>query len=182
MRSIAASGALSGVGLRSVGVDHDGRGQASPEEARAIAALCDELLASATVTDDEGRTRSLSAGDILVVAPYNLAVRCIRDAAPAGVRVGTVDRFQGQEAPVVFYAMTCSTGEEVPRGLSFLFDSHRLNVAVSRAQCLAVLVHSPRLLDVDCPTLDAMELVDGVCRFVELADPVAPPVAITAVQ
>lgn len=68
--------------------------------------------------------------------------------------------------------MTCSTGEEVPRGIDFLFDAHRLNVAVSRAQCLAVLVHSPRLLDVDCRTLQAMELVDGVCRFVELAEPV----------
>ncbi len=81
--------------------------------------------------------------------------------------MGTVDRFQGQQAPVVLYAMTCSSGEDVPRGIDFLFDSHRLNVAVSRAECLAVLVHSPRLLDADCATLRAMELVDGVCRFVE---------------
>ena len=65
--------------------------------------------------------------------------------------------------------MTCSSGEDVPRGLDFLFDSNRLNVAVSRAQCLAVLVHSPRLLDADCRTLEAMELVDGACRFVEMA-------------
>ena len=84
------------------------------------------------------------------------------------MRVGTVDRFQGQQAPVVFYAMTCSAGEDVPRGLDFLFDAHRLNVAISRAQCLAVLVHSPRLLDADCQASQTMELVDGVCRFVEL--------------
>ena len=71
--------------------------------------------------------------------------------------------------------MTCSAGEDVPRGLDFLFDPHRLNVAVSRAQCLAVLVHSPRLLDADCPTLEAMELVDGVCRFVELVCKSTPP-------
>jgi uncharacterized protein len=80
-----------------------------------------------------------------------------------------VDKFQGQEAAVVFFAMTCSSGEDVPRGLDFLFDRNRFNVAVSRAQCLAVLVHSPRLLDADCRTLEAMELVDGACRFVELA-------------
>jgi uncharacterized protein len=80
-----------------------------------------------------------------------------------------VDRFQGREAPVVFYAMTCSSGEDVPRGLDFLFDRNRLNVAVSRAQCLAILVASPRLLDADCRTVEAMALVDGACRFAELA-------------
>ena len=98
-------------------------------------------------------------------------MRCIREHVPEGVRVGTVDRFQGQQAPVVFYAMTCSSGDDVPRGLDFLFDDHRFNVAISRAQCLAVLVHSPRLLDADCHTLRTMELVDGVCRFVEMAQP-----------
>ena len=70
---------------------------------------------------------------------------------------------------MVFFAMTCSSGEDVPRGIDFLFDRNRLNVAISRAQCLAVLVHSPRLLDADCRTLAAMELVDGACRFVEMA-------------
>jgi uncharacterized protein len=165
----ARAGAITGTGLRSLAVEHEGRSQASPEEAEAIAAACRDLLAASTVTDDKGQTRALAPDDILVVAPYNLAVRCIRDRVPAGVRLGTVDRFQGQQAPVVFYAMTCSSGDDVPRGLGFLFDAHRLNVAVSRAQCIAVLVHSPRLLDADCPTLEAMELVDGVCRFVELA-------------
>src|SRR4051794_40909668 len=105
----------------------------------------------------------------MVVAPYNLAVHTIRGRVPDGVRVGTVDGFQGQEAPVVFYALTCSTGDDVPRGLDFLFSATRLNVAVSRAQCLAILVHSPRLLDADCPTIEHMVLVDGACRFAELA-------------
>ncbi len=67
----------------------------------------------------------------------------LRAALPAGVRVGTVDKFQGQEAPVVFYSTTSSSGEEVPRGLEFLFSRNRLNVAISRAQCLAVLVGEP---------------------------------------
>jgi predicted RecB family nuclease len=169
----APASAISGVGLRTLAVEHAGRSQASAEEAEAIAGACRDLLVpGATVTDDEGLTRDLVGDDILVVAPYNLAVRCIRERVPEGVRVGTVDRFQGQAAAVVFYAMTCSAGEDVPRGLDFLFDAHRLNVAISRAQCLAVLVHSPRLLDANCPTPDAMRLVDGVCRFVEMAQPV----------
>ena len=152
-RRVDATGALTGAGLRVLAVEHDGRSQASPEEADAIAAACRDLLAGATVTDERRRDRApLAPADILVVAPYNLAVRASASACPTGVRVGTVDSFQGQEAPVVFYAMTCSTGEDVPRGLDFLFSANRLNVAVSRAQCLAVLVYNPRLLDADCPT------------------------------
>lgn len=173
MRRIdAGAGPLTGHGLRSMAVEHEGRRQASPEEAAAISAACRALLSGSTITDDTGVTRPLVADDILVVAPYNLAVHCIRDQVPRGVRVGTVDRFQGQQAPIVFYAMTCSAGEDVPRGIDFLFDGHRLNVAISRAECLAVLVHSPRLLDADCTSLEAMELVDGACRFLELAAPV----------
>jgi hypothetical protein len=135
-----------------------------------IAARCRELLDGATVTGSDGITRPLKAEHILVVAPYNLAVRCIRERVPDMVEVGTVDRFQGRQAPVVFYAMTRSAGAEAPRGIDFLFDDHRLNVAVSRAQCLAILVHSARLLDADCRTLHAMELLDGVCSFVEFAE------------
>jgi uncharacterized protein len=116
----------------------------------------------------------MAPADIMVVAPYNLAVTCIRARVPPGVEVGTVDRFQGREAAVVFFAMTCSSGDDVPRGLEFLFSRNRLNVAVSRAQCLAVLVASPRLLHADCRTLEAMQLVDGACRFAELATPASP--------
>ena len=79
----------------------------------------------------------------------------------------------------MFFAMTCSSGDDVPRGLSFLFDAHRLNVAISRAQCLAVLVCSDRLLDAECPTIEAMQLVDGACRFVELAESPGAAVAAT---
>ncbi len=170
----APQGALTGSGLRAIAVEHAGRSQASPEEAATIAAACSDLLAGAAVTDDDGKTRALVEPDILIVAPYNLAVHCIREHLPAGVRVGTVDRFQGQQAPVVFYAMTCSAGEDVPRGVDFLFDAHRFNVAVSRAQCLAVLVHSPRLLDTDCNSLETMALVDGACRYLELASGLHP--------
>ena len=111
----------------------------------------------------------------MVVAPVQPRGRAASaSACPTACASAPSTRFQGQEAPVVFYAMTCSSGEDVPRGLDFLFSRNRLNVAISRAQCLAVLVHSPRLLDADCHTLDAMELVDGACRFAELATAVEP--------
>jgi len=157
-----------GAGLRYVPVEHEGRSQAAPEEAEAIAAEIEHLVGR-TFTDAEGATRPLRHEDVLVVAPYNQQVRCLRGALPPAVRVGTVDKFQGQEAPVVFYSTTSSSGEEVPRGLEFLFSRNRLNVAISRAQCLAVLVGSPRLLDVRTRSVDQMRLVNALCRFVEMA-------------
>lgn len=171
-RRINSADAFEGAGLRTMAVDHVGRSQYSPEEATAIGGACRELLTDGTYTDHTSTDRPLEPRDILVVAPYNMAVDAIAAEVPDGVRVGTVDRFQGQEAPVVFYALTCSAGEDVPRGLDFLFDRNRMNVAISRAQALAVLVHSPRLLEADCPTLEAMELLDGICRFAEVAEPV----------
>ena len=120
--------------------------------------------------DDNTETRPLGYGDVIVVAPYNAHVRCLRDKLPEEVAVGTVDKFQGQQAPVVFYSMASSSGEEVPRGLDFLFSRNRLNVAISRAQCLAFLVASPRLLDANCRTIEQMRLANALCRFVELAE------------
>jgi uncharacterized protein len=158
-----------GAGLRYVPVEHEGRSQAALEEADAIAAEIERLVGR-TFTDAEGATRPLRHEDVLVVAPYNQQVRCLRSALAAAVRVGTVDKFQGQEAPVVFYSTTSSSGDEVPRGLEFLFSRNRLNVAISRAQCLAVLVGSPRLLDVRTRSVDQMRLVNALCRFVEMAD------------
>jgi superfamily I DNA and/or RNA helicase len=88
------------------------------------------------------------------------------------VPVGTVDKFQGQEAKVVLYSMASSSGEDIPRGLELLLSRNRLNVAISRAQCLAYLVCSPQLLEVDCRTIDEMRLANALCRFVELAEEV----------
>ena len=97
-------------------------------------------------------------------------MRCLREELPEGVRVGTVDKFQGQEAPVVFFSMASSTGEDAPRGLDFVFTRNRLNVAISRAQCLAYVVASPRLLEASCKTVEQMRLVNALCRFVEMAE------------
>lgn len=180
-RAVQAPGTFTGAGLRLLPVEHEGRSQSSIEEAKAIAAACERLLLGGTVTNEFGGTRPLNASDIMVVAPYNMAVRCIRDhLRDLDIGVGTVDKFQGQEAAVVFFAMTCSSGEDVPRGLDFLFSRNRVNVAISRAQCLAVLVHSPRLLDADCKTLEAMEVVNGVCRLVEMAGSPRPAAGVTA--
>jgi uncharacterized protein len=160
---------LAGTGLRYLPVDHAGNSQQSSEEAATIAAHVERLLDGGTFTDHEGRTRLLEPTDILVVAPYNMQVRCLRETLPAGVEVGTVDKFQGREAPVVFFSMASSTGEDVPRGLEFLFNRNRFNVAISRAKALAVVVSSPRLMDVRCRSIEQMRLANMLCAYVERA-------------
>jgi predicted RecB family nuclease len=160
-----------GNGIRFLPVEHEGNRTQSPEEAKVVAAEVGRLVGSTFV--DEGRERALREEDVIVVAPYNAHVRCLRDKLPPGVAVGTVDKFQGQQAPVVFYAMGSSSSEDVPRGLDFLFSRNRLNVAISRAQCLAYLVCSPRLLDANCRTVEQMRLANALCRLVELAPQVA---------
>jgi uncharacterized protein len=101
-------------------------------------------------------------------------VRCLTAKLPDGARVGTVDKFQGQEAPVVLFSMAASTGEDLSRGMAFLFSRNRLNVAVSRAQALAVVVCSPRLLSATCTTVQDMALVNMLCRFADEAGGCAP--------
>src|SRR5206468_5300051 len=109
----------------------------------------------------------------MVVAPYNAQVRCITEVLRArglgAVPVGTVDKFQGRQAEAVFFSMTTSSGDDLPRDIDFLFSRNRLNVAVSRARCLALVVASPRLLDVACNTPAQMQLLNALCRFVEMA-------------
>jgi superfamily I DNA and/or RNA helicase len=103
------------------------------------------------------------------VSPHHAHLRCFREHLPAGVAIGTVDKFQGKQAAVVFYSMASSSGEDVPRGLDFLFSRNRLNVAISRAKCLAYLVASPRLLDASCRTVEQMRLANALCAFAERA-------------
>jgi uncharacterized protein len=165
---IDAPGALSGTGLRFIPVDHAGNTRCSAEEAHTIgAAICELERGSVTLAD--GSTRRLTADDVMVVTPYNAQVRCLTELLPDGVRIGTVDKFQGQEAEVVFFSMATSSDAEVPRNVEFLYSRNRLNVAVSRARCLAILVCSPRLLDLKPRTIEQARLVNALCRFVELA-------------
>ena len=107
--------------------------------------------------------------DILVVAPYNAQVAALSDRLRGRARVGTVDKFQGQEAPVVIYSMTSSSAQDAPRGMSFLYNPNRLNVATSRARCACILVAAPRLLEPECSSPDQMRWANAVCRYRELA-------------
>lgn len=137
--------ALKEAGLSFLPVAHDGCTQSSRAEAdvvvRLIAELCTHRIARG------GNEAPLTLSDILVVAPYNLQVNLLKQLLPAGAQVGTVDKFQGQEAAVVIVSMTTSRGVEAPRGTEFLFNPNRFNVAVSRAQCLAIVVHGADLLE-----------------------------------
>ena len=174
---VEARGPLSGSGLRFIGIDHTGNTQESSEEALRIADEIETLLL-ATWTDAKGNIRLLTAEDILVVTPYNAQRRCIlrefkkRNIA---VRAGTVDKFQGQEAAVVFFSMATSSSDDLPRNIEFLFSRNRFNVAISRARCLAVLVCSPRLLDLRCSTIEQMALANLLCSFVATASQSATP-------
>ncbi|WP_256840726.1 TM0106 family RecB-like putative nuclease [Ornithinimicrobium cryptoxanthini] len=168
-QQIDAPGDLTGSGLRWVPVEHAGGSSQSPEEAEAVAGLIQDLLAG-TWTDREGRVEPIGLDDVLVVTPYNAQVKLLRERLPAGARVGTVDKFQGQQAPVVIFSMASSSAQDAPRGVGFLLDSHRLNVAVSRAKALAVVVGSPELLSAPVSTPEQLRLVNSLCRFVDLAD------------
>ena len=158
-----------GTGIRYLPVEHEGNRAASDEEVARIAAEIRDMTGG-SFTEQDGKSRPLGLGDFMVVTPYNAQVRRLRAGLPDGVRIGTVDKFQGQEAPVVFFSMATSSGEDVPRDVGFLFSRNRLNVAISRAQCLAILVCSPRLLETRCHSIEDMMLVNALCRLVEYAD------------
>ncbi|MBI4470626.1 MAG: TM0106 family RecB-like putative nuclease, partial [Acidobacteria bacterium] len=152
-------------GVLFVPVDHEGNTQASEEEIDAIRGIVDELL-QCRLTDEQGARRRLTMRDMLLVAPYNLQVMALKRAFPLG-HAGSVDKFQGQEAALVIVSMCASSGDASPRGVEFLFSRNRLNVAISRAQLLAVVVGSPALARTRCSTVEQVELVNLFCRIVE---------------
>jgi uncharacterized protein len=168
LHSLGGSGPLSGSGLRWLPVEHAGNRVSSSEEAEAARRVFDDLLGR-KFTRRDGTTKDVALEDILVVAPYNAQVAALGKALPKGARIGTVDKFQGQEAPVVIVSLATSDLAEIPRGMEFLYSRNRLNVAVSRAQALTVLIASPALLRVRCHTVEQLRLANGLCRYVELA-------------
>ena len=168
-QSFEGKAPLTGTGMHYVAVPHTGNQSESPEEAEAIAALVRSLVdGSATWTDRHGQRGLLSLGDILVVAAYNAQVAELARRLPAGARVGTVDKFQGQEAAVSIYSMASSSPADAPRGMEFLYSLNRLNVATSRARCLAAVVASPELFRVRCRTPRQMQLANGLCLLLEM--------------
>jgi len=155
-------------GLAFFEILHDANSQSSEEEAEALKRVYQGLLGK-PFRGQDGKTRSLIKADILVVAPYNAQVNLLKRTLPEGARVGTVDRFQGQEAPVCLVSMATSSADEMPRNVEFLFSTNRLNVAVSRAQAVAAIFASPRLLDVPCRTIEQVQLVNGLCLLRDMA-------------
>ncbi|MEW2481735.1 TM0106 family RecB-like putative nuclease [Mycobacterium sp. NPDC049093] len=169
----ARQSTTAGTGLRWIAAAHDGNTTSSMEEADLIAAQLLQLIGTTWVNFD-GAEKELTVTDFMVVAPYNDQVRAIRerlaaDPRIAGVPVGTVDKFQGKEAAVVFFSMTTSSGDNAVRGMDFLFSRNRLNVAVSRARCLAYLVCTEQLLNTRARTVADMRLLATLNAFVEHA-------------
>jgi uncharacterized protein len=156
-------------GLRFLPVKHEGNQNSSVEEVDFIEALVKGLLAPGMLwVDEHGQKRQLKQADILIVAPYNAQVAALLRRLP-GFSIGTVDRFQGQQAPVVIYSLTTSAPEDAPRGMEFLYSLNRLNVATSRAKAMSILVGSPKLLEPECKTPRQLQLANALCRYVELA-------------
>ncbi len=160
---------IGAAGLVYVPVAHEGNQARSQEEIAAIERIVTRLTDGlAAWRDRDGDVSPLTRADLMVVAPYNAQVTALA-AALDGVRVGTVDKFQGQQAPVVIVSLTTSTAEDAPRGMDFLYSANRLNVATSRAKGLCILVGAPRLFEPDCRTPEQMRLANAFCRYLELA-------------
>lgn len=161
---------LGGTGLRFVPVEHTGNQSASPEEVEVVARLVQTFVGGgSTWTDRHGVTHRVGLDNVLIVAPYNAHVGLLRKRLPDGARIGTVDKFQGQQAPVVIFTMATSSPEDAPRGMEFLYSANRFNVAISRARCAAFLIANPALFDVRCSSERQMALANTFCRYLELA-------------
>ncbi len=170
---IKSAGAISGSGLRYLPVDHHGNCNFSPEEAQAVGSLVNGILASnATWVDRDGREQPVTLQDIVIITPYNAQVFEIQQRLP-GARVGTVDKFQGQEAPIAVYSTATSSHADAPKGMEFLYSLNRLNVATSRAKCLSILVSSPRIFEAECRTPRQIQLANAFCRYLEMAEQLA---------
>jgi superfamily I DNA and/or RNA helicase len=168
-QAILSSGQFRGAGLRFFPVVHDGNQNSSPEEADRVRDIVAEILRSDTSwTDRTGREQKIGLNDILIMTPYNAQVFELQERLP-GARIGTVDKFQGQEAPIAIYSMTTSTHADAPRGMEFLYSLNRLNVATSRARCVSILVGSPLLFEAECRTPRQIQLANAFCRYLEMA-------------
>jgi uncharacterized protein len=166
---IRSAGRVQGSGLRYLPIEHTGNQNSSPEEGEAIEKLVAEILAAnPTWIDRKGEEKPIGLNDILIIAPYNAQVFDLKDRIP-GARIGTVDKFQGQEAPIVIYSLTTSSHADAPRGMNFLYSLNRLNVATSRAKCLSILVCSPALFEPECRTPEHMRMANAFCRYLEMA-------------
>ena len=170
-RQAVIGGPAAGSGLRYLPVPHVGNTNCSPEEASAVSDLVWDILASgATWIDRKGDERPILLADILIIAPYNAQVYELQKRIP-GARVGTVDKFQGQEAPIAIYSLATSSHADAPRGMEFLYSLNRLNVATSRARCVSFLACSQQVFEAECRSPRQMQLANAFCRYLELCRP-----------
>lgn len=171
-RVVSGAGELGGSGIRWWPVAHEGNAARSTEEAEEVAGIVASLVGRRW-TESDATSRPIEVDDIIVVAPYNAQVAEIQAALDRRIgrpgNVGTVDRFQGREGIVAIYSTASSSRDDAPRDMGFLYSRNRLNVAVSRAKSLAIVVASPNLLEAGCRTPEQMRLVDALCRYVEVA-------------
>lgn len=160
---------LSGAGLWFVPVEHEGNRNSSGEEVEVVTRIVQSLLKPEVKWfRGKGQSDQLTSEDILIVAPYNAQVSDLGTRLP-GISIGTVDKFQGQEAPVVIYSLTTSSPEDAPRGMEFLYSLNRLNVATSRAKTAVIVVGNPRLFEPECRTPRQMQLANALCAYREMA-------------
>jgi uncharacterized protein len=153
-QAIKSAGPLSGSGLRYLPVAHSGNQNCSPEEAQAIATLVNTIMNGSTWIDGDGQEKAITFEDIVIITPYNAQV------------------FEIQQAAVAIYSMATSSHADAPRGMEFLYSLNRLNVATSRAKCISVIVGSPQIAEAECHTPRQMQLVNALCRYLELATPI----------
>jgi predicted RecB family nuclease len=169
LQVIKGTGPISGSGLYFLPVAHTGNQNCSPEEAQAVSDLVRAILVgNPTWVDREGKEKRITLDDIVIIAPYNAQVFAIQQCLP-GARVGTVDKFQGQEAPIAIYSTATSSHADAPRGMEFLYSLNRLNVATSRAKCVSILAGSPQIFEADCRTPRQIQLANAFCRYLEMA-------------
>ena len=155
-------------GIHFIPVFHEGNTQGSEEEVEIIKDLSEKLINIPYWSENsQHETRKIQWSDMLFVAPYNYQVNLLRNALHSDARIGSVDKFQGQEAPIVIVSMCASNASESPRGIEFLFSKNRLNVAISRAQSLAIVVGSPNLVTTPVNNLKQMELVNFYAEIVK---------------
>jgi len=159
-----------GAGLYYEQVQHIGNQNFSLEEAERVREIVNDLVQGTVKwTNQKGEIVPIDIKDILIIAPYNAQVGRIREKLPTGALIGTVDKFQGQEAPVVIYSLASSSPEDAPRGMDFLYNANRFNVAISRARSTVIVVASPKLFNPDCRTPVQMKMANAFCRYLEMA-------------
>ena len=156
------AGHLDGTGVRFIPVAHRSNASSSPEEAEVVRDFVEQLT-GATFVDHERRERTIGHEDIAVITPYNAQVARLARALPRDVGRNTVDRYQGRTAAVVIISLAASSADDAPRGLDFLLDRNRLNVALSRARAAVFVVGSPELMDAAPSTIRAIEAANDLC-------------------